>query len=148
MDVHFLTWARFAEMLPDGSLTVVGAANDLHVVPRLPWRYPQFYIVCRLILTKEEASLVHTLQFTMISPENETFVQSEEVVVDQREEFPVNREFLHAHSMLVLANLILTHEGYYRIQLRYDGEIVKEVAFRVEVQVKPADSPEGKEQWS
>jgi hypothetical protein len=99
-------------------------------------------------LDKDEVASVHKLQYILINPDNETFVQSEEINIDQRGELPSNREFLHAHSMLVIANFVATKEGYYQIQLRYDGDIVKKALFRVEIQPQPACSVELQESGS
>jgi hypothetical protein len=148
MDVQLLSWARYAELNSDGSLTIIGASKDLHQVPSLPWTFPWFYVVTRLILDKDEVASVHKLQYILINPDNEMFVQSEEINIDQRGELPSNREFLHAHSMLVIANFVATKEGYYQIQLRYDGDIVKKALFRVEIQPQPACSVELQESGS
>ena len=146
MDIQIFTWARYAEFGPDGSINIIGGAKDLQQVPSLPHTLPWFYVVTRIFLTKKEAEEIHSVKYELFNPDGVKFVSSEDAIIDQRKELPANREFLHAHSALVLSNFVLTKEGYYRIQLQYDGSIVKEATFRVEEQSQSIDLPELKAQ--
>jgi hypothetical protein len=134
MDVGFLTTARYAEFASDGTITMIGASKDVHQTSTLPFVLPTLYIIARVVLTREEATVAHKLQFQIAAPDNDDFLVSEEIPVDRRQEIATVGEYLGVNSILALFNIPFAQDGRYHLRLLFDGVAVKALTFRVELQ--------------
>ena len=138
MDVRVLLLARYAEFAPDGSVTMVGALKDLYRVASLPLSFPCLYVVSSIVFAKEETTVQRKLKYELLRPDDEVFLSTDEMTVAATDTVPGDRKYMDVNSMMVLFNVVLNHEGYYRLRLLLDGHVVKESIFNVEVETPAA----------
>ncbi len=132
MDVRYLLIARYAEVVQDGSVNLIGAGSDVHLTSALPTALPMLYVVAQVALDMEDAASSHTLKIRVVDPQGGQIAETDMINIDAQANVPGDREHLGAKIVLGLQNIELKVYGRYRIQLYYDEGIVKQAQLRVD----------------
>ncbi len=132
MEVQYVILARYAEMLPDGTHSIVGAGMDVVATDALPFVAQSVFVVAKILLDREDIRVRHTLQFRRISPSGDEIALSDEMTIAELESLPPDREFIVANVLFGLRNLPFETAGAYRFRLYLDGALARELRFRVD----------------
>ncbi len=136
MEVHYLLLARYAETVA-GGLNIIGGGIAVYTPKDLPFHIPQLYVASQIELNTQDVDREHTISYRLIGPHEELVSETEDFNLP-RTAIPEKRIAMYANFVIAFLNLVILAEGRYRVQLVYDGQVIKEVALRIEPTV-----PEG-----
>lgn len=134
MDIRILTLARYAEVNPDGTSTLVGAGLDVWPAQAIPVQIPMLYLVIKFAMTREESSKPHILQVRILTPGGESLFTTDPICFAE-EQIPPDRNFLVPNLRLAFANITFAEEGLHVFQLVFDDEPLKECKLRIAIGV-------------
>ncbi len=143
MDVRYLLIARYAEVVPDGSVNLIGAGSDVHLTSALPTALPMLYVVAQVALDTEDAASSHTLKIRIVDPQGGQITETDVINIAAQPNVPADGEHLGAKIVLALQNIELKVYGRYRIQLYYDEDVVKQAQLGVDPVQADAPSKTG-----
>jgi hypothetical protein len=135
MKLGFACFAKFVDMSPDGTFTILGGGFDVLALDRVPGNIPILSLFILLDIPAEEAGL-HTLKLTGIGPTGDSFepFSAEQQFKAEAPPSSVTQD-MKLKLILFLSGLHFPQEGLYVVRFQSDGNELGEL--RMHVRQKP-----------
>lgn len=132
MEVQFMTLAPYAEVSPDGKVSMIsGDIDALNVRGELPGvSATPLYVVIKVVFPRQECSRRYLSRVAVLGPDGNPVAQTDETPIDPPQP-QTGRDTTKVTFLTVLGTVFLPRAGAFRVSFSLDGQERKSIPLDV-----------------